>query len=101
MLLRCAPCPTPTSFRAENASGPRRSPTTAAPAPGRGALADIRRIGYEQIAAGGPTALSLNGIAKAMGMSGPALYRYFSTRDELLITLVTESFEALAASPTA
>jgi AcrR family transcriptional regulator len=60
------------------------------------ALADIRRYGYEQIAAGGPTALSLNGIAKAMGMSGPALYRYFASRDELLATLVTESFEDLA-----
>lgn len=59
-------------------------------------LADIRRHGYEQIAAGGPTALSLNGIAKAMGMSGPALYRYFASRDELLATLVTESFEDLA-----
>src|SRR3954447_3621377 len=60
------------------------------------ALQDIRRHGYEQIAQGGPTALSLNGIAKAMGMSGPALYRYFASRDELLATLVTESFEDLA-----
>lgn len=60
------------------------------------ALADIRRHGYAQIAAGGPAALSLNGIAKAMGMSGPALYRYFASRDELMATLVTESFEELA-----
>src|SRR3954449_3376359 len=60
------------------------------------ALQDIPRHGYEQIAQGGPTALSLNGIAKAMGMSGPALYRYFASRDELLATLVTESFEDLA-----
>jgi AcrR family transcriptional regulator len=60
------------------------------------ALADIRRHGYEQIAAGGPAALSLNGIAKAMGMSGPALYRYFASRDELLATLATESFEDMA-----
>jgi AcrR family transcriptional regulator len=60
------------------------------------ALADIREHGYAQIAEGGPTALSLNGIAKAMGMSGPALYRYFGSRDELLATLVTESYEALA-----
>jgi AcrR family transcriptional regulator len=59
-------------------------------------LDEIRRHGYEQIAAGGPTALSLNGIAKAMGMSGPALYRYFGSRDELLATLVTESYEDLA-----
>jgi AcrR family transcriptional regulator len=60
------------------------------------ALAEIRRHGYDQIAAGGPTALSLNGIAKAMGMSGPALYRYFASRDELLATLVTESYEDMA-----
>jgi AcrR family transcriptional regulator len=60
------------------------------------ALAEIRRHGYEQIAAGGPTALSLNGIAKAMGMSGPAMYRYFASRDDLLATLVTESYEEVA-----
>ncbi len=60
------------------------------------ALAEIRGHGYDQIAAGGPTALSLNGIAKAMGMSGPAMYRYFASRDELLATLVTESYEDLA-----
>jgi AcrR family transcriptional regulator len=59
-------------------------------------LDEIRRHGYEQIAAGGPTALSLNGIAKAMGMSGPAMYRYFASRDELLATLVIESYEDLA-----
>jgi AcrR family transcriptional regulator len=62
------------------------------------ALAEIREHGYAQIAHGGPAALSLNGIAKAMGMSGPALYRYFPSRDELLATLVTESYEDLAAA---
>ena len=62
------------------------------------ALDEIRRHGYEQIADGGPTALSLNGIAKAMGMTGPAMYRYFASRDELLATLVTESYEDLARS---
>lgn len=65
------------------------------------ALADIRRHGYAQIAEGGPTALSLSGIAKAMGMSGPAMYRYFASRDDLLVTLVTESYEDLAAALTA
>ncbi len=64
-------------------------------------LAEIREHGYEQIAQGGPAALSLNGIAKAMGMSGPAMYRYFSSRDELLATLVTESYEELADTLTA
>jgi len=60
------------------------------------ALAEIREHGYAQIAEGGPTALSLNGIAKAMGMSGPAMYRYFASRDALLATLVTESYEDIA-----
>ena len=59
-------------------------------------LAEIREHAYAQIARGGPAALSLNGIAKAMGMSGPALYRYFASRDELMATLVTESYEDLA-----
>jgi AcrR family transcriptional regulator len=47
---------------------------------------------------GGPTALSLNGIATAMGMTGPSMYRYFASRDQLLATLVTESYEDLARS---
>jgi AcrR family transcriptional regulator len=59
-------------------------------------LGEIREHGYAQIAEGGPTALSLNGIAKTMGMSGAAMYRYFASRDELLATLVTESYEDLA-----
>jgi AcrR family transcriptional regulator len=61
-------------------------------------LIEIREHGYAQIAAGGPSALSLNGIAKAMGMSGPAMYRYVASRDELLATLVTESYEDLAGA---
>jgi AcrR family transcriptional regulator len=59
-------------------------------------VAEIKQHGYAQIADGGPSALSLNGIAKAMGMSGPAMYRYFASRDELLATLVTESYDDLA-----
>jgi len=61
-------------------------------------LSEIREHGYAQIARGGPAALSLNGIAKAMGMSGAAMYRYFASRDALLTTLVSESYEDLAAA---
>ena len=63
-------------------------------------LGEIREHGYAQIAGGGPTALSLNGIAKAMGMSGPAMYRYFRSRDALLATLVSESYDDLARALT-
>jgi AcrR family transcriptional regulator len=59
-------------------------------------VAEIKEQAYGQIAEAGPGALSLSGIAKAMGMSGPAMYRYFASREELMATLVTESFEDLA-----
>ena len=59
-------------------------------------VGEIKQQGYAQIAEGGPGALSLNRIAKVMGMSGPAMYRYFASREELMATLVTESFEDLA-----
>jgi AcrR family transcriptional regulator len=61
-------------------------------------VAEIKEQAYAQIAEGGPGTLSLSGIAKAMGMSGPAMYRYFASREELMATLVTESFEDLADS---
>jgi AcrR family transcriptional regulator len=59
-------------------------------------LAEIKDQAYAQIAEGGTGALTLSAIARAMGMSGPALYRYFASREELMATLVTESFEDLA-----
>jgi AcrR family transcriptional regulator len=59
-------------------------------------LAEIREHGLAQIAEGGPAALSLAGIAKAMGMSGPALYRYFASRDDLLVALAEESWADIA-----
>jgi AcrR family transcriptional regulator len=39
---------------------------------------EIKQHAWEQIASAGASALSLNAIAKQMGMSGPALYRYFA-----------------------
>jgi len=59
-------------------------------------VGEIKEYAYAQIAQGGPGALSLNAIAKSMGMSGPGLYRYFASREELIAALVTESFEDLA-----
>ncbi|MET9470272.1 TetR/AcrR family transcriptional regulator [Streptomyces sp. NPDC006544] len=50
----------------------------------------------EQIATAGASALSLNAIAKQMGMSGPALYRYFANRDELISELIRDAYRSLA-----
>ncbi|WP_282793446.1 TetR/AcrR family transcriptional regulator [Streptomyces sp. CC224B] len=58
--------------------------------------AEIKEHAREQIATAGASALSLNAIAKQMGMSGPALYRYFAGRDELITELVRDAYRSLA-----
>ncbi|MFF7354907.1 MULTISPECIES: TetR/AcrR family transcriptional regulator [Streptomyces] len=58
--------------------------------------AEIKERAWEQIASAGASALSLNAIAKRMGMSGPALYRYFDGRDELITELVRDAYRSLA-----
>jgi AcrR family transcriptional regulator len=58
--------------------------------------AEIKQHAWEQIATTGASALSLNAIAKRMGMSGPALYRYYAGRDELITELVRDAYRSLA-----
>lgn len=58
--------------------------------------AEIKEHAWEQLATAGASALSLNAIAKRMGMSGPALYRYFAGRDELITELVRDAYQSLA-----
>ena len=58
--------------------------------------AEIKEHAWAQIATAGASALSLNAIAKLMGLSGPALYRYFANRDELITDLVTDAYRSLA-----
>jgi len=61
-------------------------------------LAEIKERALAQVGERGPAALSLNAIARDMGMSGPALYRYFGSRDELLAVLVTDAWSDLAGA---
>jgi AcrR family transcriptional regulator len=51
-----------------------------------------RRLLVEQ----GPEAASLRAIAREMGMTAPGLYRYFSSRDQLLRHVIAEMFRELA-----
>lgn len=57
---------------------------------------EIKQLALGQLAGSGPDALSLNAIARQMGVTGPALYRYFAGRDELLAELVVDAHEDLA-----
>jgi AcrR family transcriptional regulator len=59
-------------------------------------MEEIKEHALAQIADSGPEALSLNAIARTMGMSGPALYRYFASREELLGELVADGYDELA-----
>jgi AcrR family transcriptional regulator len=58
--------------------------------------AEIKEHAWEQIATTGTSALSLNAIAKRMGMTGPALYRYYANRDELITELIRDACRSLA-----
>jgi len=52
-----------------------------------------RRLLVEQ----GPDAVSLRAIAREMGMTAPALYRYFGSHEELLRHVVADIFTDLAS----
>jgi AcrR family transcriptional regulator len=58
--------------------------------------AEVRALALRQVAETGAAGISLNAIAKQMGLSGPALYRYFTNRDELVTELISEAYRELA-----
>jgi AcrR family transcriptional regulator len=65
---------------------------------------EVKQAALRQLAESGPAAVSVSAIGKQLGVSGPALYRYFASRDELLTELVIDAYhdlaDALAASGT-
>jgi AcrR family transcriptional regulator len=75
-------------------------------APGGGIRARLRsqvrheakQVALRQLAEGGPGGLSINAIGKELGVSGPALYRYFASRDDLLNELVVDAYHDLAVA---
>ncbi|MFD3924389.1 TetR/AcrR family transcriptional regulator [Streptomyces sp. NPDC058595] len=59
---------------------------------------EIKQAALRQIGDGGPASLSLNAIARELGVTGPALYKYFGSRDALLTELILEGYESVAAA---
>jgi AcrR family transcriptional regulator len=57
--------------------------------------AEIKDTGRRLLVTGGPTAISLRAIAREMGMTAPAIYRYFASLDALVLAIVTDLFEEL------
>lgn len=56
---------------------------------------EAKRVALEQLAESGPGGISVNAIAKRMGVTGPALYRYFENRDALLTELIVDAYSDL------
>jgi AcrR family transcriptional regulator len=57
---------------------------------------EILEVARAQLARDGAAALSLRSIARELEMSPSALYRYFSSRDDLLSALILEAYGSLA-----
>lgn len=57
---------------------------------------EAKRIALEQLAEHGIEGVSVNAIGKRMGVTGPALYRYFANRDALLTELIADGYHDLA-----
>jgi AcrR family transcriptional regulator len=51
---------------------------------------EIKDVARRQLVGDGPSAVSLRAIAREMGMTAPALYRYFPSFDHLVQSLVSD-----------
>jgi AcrR family transcriptional regulator len=59
---------------------------------------EILSAAWKQIGEQSVTSLSLRAIAREMGVTAPALYRYFPSRDDLVTVLIIEAFNSFSAS---
>lgn len=59
-------------------------------------VTEIKQAARSTLATDGPAGLSLRAIARAMGLSAPALYRYFPSRDDLVAALCADLYDELA-----
>jgi AcrR family transcriptional regulator len=59
-------------------------------------VAEIRQTARRLLADGGPRAVSLRAIAREMGMTAPAIYRYFPSLDALVTELCTDLYAELS-----
>jgi AcrR family transcriptional regulator len=61
-------------------------------------VADIKAAARRELVSHGGTDLSLRSVARAVGMTPSALYRYFASRDDLVTELVSDGFRSLAVA---
>ncbi|MFF0817176.1 TetR/AcrR family transcriptional regulator [Rhodococcus sp. NPDC003318] len=59
-------------------------------------LADIEAEARRQLAAGGPSSVSMRAIARGVGLSSASLYTYFDGLDDVFTLLLLGSYRSLA-----
>ncbi|MDA3649478.1 WHG domain-containing protein [Saccharopolyspora indica] len=62
------------------------------------ALEEIHGAARALLVEGGPAAVTINAVARRVGMSGPALYHYYSSHDELVGAVTADFFRELATT---
>jgi AcrR family transcriptional regulator len=58
-------------------------------------LAEIKGLARRLLVGGGASAISLRAIARDMGMTAPAIYRYFPSLDALVLELTEDLYDEL------
>ena len=61
-------------------------------------MAEIKATARRHLVASGPEALSLRAVARDMGLTAPALYRYVDSRDDLLTEVIADLYDELTAA---
>jgi AcrR family transcriptional regulator len=64
-------------------------------------VTEIKDTARRILVAEGPDGLSLRAIAREMGMTAPALYRYFPSREQLVEALIADLYDELTTALTA
>jgi AcrR family transcriptional regulator len=58
-------------------------------------VTEIKETARAILVSEGPDGLSLRAIAREMGMTAPALYRYFPSREDLIVGLIADLYDEL------
>lgn len=59
---------------------------------------EIKNVARALMAREGAGGLSLRAIAREMGMTAPAIYRYFPSRDDLVTALLLDAFDSISTA---
>jgi AcrR family transcriptional regulator len=58
-------------------------------------LKEIKAAAWQQIAENGAAGLSLRAVARTLGITAPAIYHYYPSRDDLVTALIVDAYTAM------